>query len=51
MTPNGWALLRLRAIMDGVAEPGILAASASVAAGIVVALGLVVVRRLRGWAA
>ncbi|HYO46106.1 MAG TPA: ABC transporter permease [Gemmatimonadota bacterium] len=49
-TPNGWALLRLRAIMDGVAEPGLLAVSAAVAVGIVVALGWIVARRLRGWA-
>lgn len=51
VTPNGWALLRLRAIMDGAAEPEVLAASAAVAVGIVVALGWMVSRRLRGWAA
>ncbi|HJU87163.1 MAG TPA: ABC transporter permease [Gemmatimonadota bacterium] len=50
-TPNGWALLRLRALMDGALEPGILAASMAAAAGIAVALGWVVSRRLRGWAA
>jgi ABC-type Na+ efflux pump permease subunit len=48
-TPNGWALLRLRAIMDGAAEPGVLAASAAVAVGIVIVLGWIVTRRLRGW--
>jgi ABC-2 type transport system permease protein len=50
LTPNGWALLRLRAIMDGTPEPGVLAASAASAAGLVVVLGWLVARRLRGWA-
>lgn len=51
LTPNGWALLRLRAVMDGVPEPGLLAASMAAAAGLALALGWMVSRRLRGWAA
>jgi ABC-type multidrug transport system permease subunit len=50
-TPNGWALLRLRAILDGAADMEVLAASAAAAAAIVVALGWLVARRVRGWAA
>lgn len=50
-TPNGWALLRLRAVMDGAAEPGLLAASMAAAAGLAFAIGWLVSRRLRGWAA
>ena len=50
-TPNGWALLRLRAIVDGTAEPGILGASAAATLVLVLALGWLVSRRLRGWAA
>lgn len=50
-TPNGWALLRLRAILDGAAEPGALAASAGIVAAVVVGLGWLVARRLRRWAA
>jgi ABC-type multidrug transport system permease subunit len=50
-TPNGWALVRLRAILDGAAEPQVLAASAGVVAAVVVVLGALVARRLRGWAA
>ena len=50
LTPNGWALLRLRAIMDGTPEPGVLAASAAGAAALAIALGWLVSRRLRSWA-
>lgn len=50
-TPNGWALLRLRAILDGAVDMEVLAASAAAAAAIVVALGWLVARRVRGWAA
>jgi ABC-type Na+ efflux pump permease subunit len=50
LTPNGWALLRLRAIMDGTPEPRLLAISAAAAIGIVVVLGWIVGRRLRSWA-
>ena len=51
LTPNGWALVRLRALMDGVIEPGLLATSMAGAAGLALALGWLVSRRLRGWAA
>jgi ABC-2 type transport system permease protein len=51
LTPNGWALLRLRALMDGAVEPGVLATSMAAAAGLALALGWLVSRRLRGWAA
>ena len=50
-TPNGWALLRLRAVMDGAPEPGVLAVSMAAAAGLALAIGWLVSRRLRGWAA
>lgn len=50
LTPNGWALLRLRAIMDGTPEPGVLAASAAGAAALVIVVGWLVSRRLRSWA-
>lgn len=50
-TPNGWALLRLREILDGAADPEVLATSAAAAAAIVVVLGWLVARRMRGWAA
>lgn len=49
-TPNGWALLRLRAIVDGAPEPGLLAISALIGAAFLVACGWVVTRRVRGWA-
>jgi ABC-type Na+ efflux pump permease subunit len=51
LTPNGWALLRRRAIMDGTPEPGVLAASVAATAGLAVVLGWLVSRRLRRWAA
>ena len=51
LTPNGWALLRLRAVMDGAPEPGILAVSFAAAAGLALAIGWLVSRRLRAWAA
>ena len=51
LTPNGWALLRLRAVMDGAPEPGVLGASMAAAVGVALALGWIVSRRLRGWAA
>ena len=51
LTPNGWALLRLRAVMDGAPEPGVLGASMAAAVGLALALGWIVSRRLRGWAA
>lgn len=51
LTPNGWALLRLRAILNGVVEPGILVTSALVAGGIVLVSGWMVARRLKGWTA
>ena len=50
-TPNGWALLRLRAVMDGAPEPGVLGVSMAAAAGLALAIGWLVSRRLRGWAA
>jgi ABC-type multidrug transport system permease subunit len=50
-TPNGWALVRLRAILDGAVEAEVLAASAGVVAAVVVVLGALVARRVRGWAA
>ncbi len=50
-TPNGWALLRLRAIVDGAAEPALLAASGAATLALVVALGWIVARRLPGWTA
>ena len=50
LTPNGWALLRLRAIMDGTPEPGVLAASAAATAALALLLGWLVSRRLRAWA-
>jgi hypothetical protein len=50
-TPNGWALVRLRGILDGAAEADVLAASTGVVAAVVVVLGGLVARRLRGWAA
>ena len=49
-TPNGWALLRLRAIVDGAPEPDLLAISALVCAAFLVASAWLVTRRLRGWA-
>ncbi|HET7691680.1 MAG TPA: ABC transporter permease [Gemmatimonadota bacterium] len=51
LTPNGWALLRLRAVMDGSPEPGVLAVSFAAAAGLAFAIGWLVSRRLRAWAA
>ncbi|HET6638939.1 MAG TPA: ABC transporter permease [Gemmatimonadota bacterium] len=51
LTPNGWALLRLRAVMDGALEPGVLAVSMAGAAALALVLGWIVSRRLRGWAA
>lgn len=51
LTPNGWALLRLRAVMDGAPEPATLAASMAAAAGLALVLGWIISRRLRGWAA
>jgi ABC-2 type transport system permease protein len=51
LTPNGWALVRLRAVMDGAPEPGVLAMSMAAAVGLALVLGWVVSRRLRGWAA
>jgi ABC-type multidrug transport system permease subunit len=51
LTPNGWALLRLRAVMDGAPEPGVLATSMAAAVGLALVLGWLVSRRLRGWAA
>ncbi len=51
LTPNGWALLRLRAVMDGAPEPGILAVSFATAAGLALVIGWLVSRRLRAWAA
>ena len=50
-TPNGWALLRLRAIVDGAAEPGLLAVSAVAVLSVVIVLGWIVARRLGSWAA
>ncbi|HET6361032.1 MAG TPA: ABC transporter permease [Gemmatimonadota bacterium] len=50
LTPNGWALLRLRAVMDGAPEPAVLAVSMAAAAGLALALGWLVSLRLRGWA-
>lgn len=51
MTPNGWALLRLRSIVDGAAEPGLLGVSAVAMLVLVLALGWIVARRLPSWAA
>lgn len=50
LTPNGWALLRLRAVMDGAPEPSVLATSMTAAVGLSLALGWLVSRRLRRWA-
>lgn len=49
-TPNGWALLRLREIMAGAAEPGLLLVSAAAALAVVFAFGLLAARRLRVFA-
>ena len=51
LTPNGWALVRLRSLMDGAIEPGVLATSMAAAVGLALVLGWLVSRRLRGWAA
>jgi ABC-type Na+ efflux pump permease subunit len=51
LTPNGWALLRLRSIVDGSAESAVLAVSAAAAVVVVLALGGIVARRLPRWAA
>jgi ABC-type Na+ efflux pump permease subunit len=48
-TPNGWALLRLRRIMDGAPEPGLLAASALAGTVLLLACGWLVTRRVRSW--
>lgn len=50
-TPNGFALARLRSILDGAPEPGPLAAAAAGAAVLVAVLGLVTARGLRRFAA
>ena len=50
LTPNGWALLRLRAIMDGAPEPTVLATSVAAVAALSMVLGWLVSRRLRAWA-
>jgi ABC-type multidrug transport system permease subunit len=50
MTPNGWALFRLREIMSGEAASGVLLASIAGALVIVTVLGFVAARRLRGFA-
>jgi ABC-type Na+ efflux pump permease subunit len=48
-TPNGWALLRLRAIVDGAPEPRLLAVSAVGVVALLVAGCWLVTRRIRGW--
>ncbi len=49
-TPNGWALVELRRIMDGGAGAGILL-PAAVAAAAILALGFLAARRVRSFAA
>jgi ABC-type multidrug transport system permease subunit len=50
MTPNGWALLRLREIMGGEADAGALLVSFAAGLAIVMALGFLAARRIRGFA-
>ena len=49
-TPNGFALVRLREIMEGAAEPASLALAAAAALAIAAALGWLAARRIRGFA-
>ena len=49
-TPNGWALLRLREIMDGAPQIGLLAGSALAAVAFLALAGWLVSRRVRSWA-
>lgn len=49
-TPNGYALMRLRSILEGAVDPAVLALSAAVAVGVIVVLGWLAGRRLRGFA-
>ena len=49
-TPNGFALMRLREIMSGAAEPATLAAAAAGALAIAMALGWLATRRIPGFA-
>lgn len=51
LTPNGWALLRLRDIMSGEIDAGMLLVSAAGVLAIVAALGFFAARRIRGFAA
>jgi ABC-type multidrug transport system permease subunit len=50
MTPNGWALLRLREIMGGEVDGGVLLISFAAGLAIVMTLGLLAARRIRGFA-
>jgi ABC-2 type transport system permease protein len=50
MTPNGWALLRLRDIMGGEVDAGMLLVSFAAGLAIVMALGFLAARRIRGFA-
>lgn len=50
-TPNGYALARLRGVLDGAPETGLLAVSAAGAVLLVAALGLAAARDLRRFAA
>ena len=51
LTPNGWALLRLREIMGGELDPALLLASFAAGVVVVLALGYLAARRIRGFAA
>jgi len=51
LTPNGWALLRLRDIMSGQVDAGLLLVSVAGVIAIVAALGFLAARRIRGFAA
>jgi len=46
LTPNGWALVVFKRILDGTADPSVLAASAVGTLGVMLALFLLVRRRL-----
>jgi ABC-type multidrug transport system permease subunit len=50
LTPNGWALIRLREIIGGAADTGLVLASMAGACFLIAALGFVATRRLRGFA-
>ena len=50
-TPNGWALLRLREIIDGAPQLGMLAVSTLTVAAFLALSAWLVTRRVRSWAA